>query len=163
MDLHRVAGLALLLLAVAAATRAEPDIARNELAAARARWAESGIDSYEIRFRDESCFCLFGPYYGPIRNVVWSGKLRTSYYEGERRDGYWHGRRVRIATSLRATVEDVFARVERLVSTAATGTYRVEYDPKFGFPVLVEFDDPAWEDEQWRLVSDGFKPLGSRR
>jgi hypothetical protein len=163
MRLYRLVSFALLLLLTVPVVGAEPGAARAELASARAKWAASGVDSYEIRFRDEKCFCLFGPYYGPIRNVVKAGKLQASYYEGERRDGYWYGRRVRIATGLRATVEDVFARVERLLTTAPEGTYRVAYDPTLGFPVLVEFDDPAWDDEQWRLVSDGFKSLGRRR
>jgi len=133
--------------------------AKAELAEAKTRWVSSGITSYEIRFRDESCFCLYGPYYGPIRNVVRSGKLKASYYEGVKRDGYRFGRKVRIVTALRATVEDVFLRVDRLVDTAPDGTYQVKYDPTYGFPVDINFDDPARDDEQWHLVTDGFKPL----
>jgi hypothetical protein len=140
------------------------DVAASEaLVAARAKWTASSINSYEIRFRDEACFCLFGPYHGPIRNVVRRGKLHVSYYEGERRDGYSHGRRVHIASNLRATVEDVFSMVESLLATAPEGAYRVEYDPTYGFPALVDFDDPTMDDEQWRLVADGFRPMSARR
>lgn len=164
MKLARISNLFLLMLLAVAwpASGADRHAAEAELAAARARWASAGVQSYEIRLRDEACYCLFGPYYGPIRNVVQAGTLKASYYEGERRDGYWPGRKVRIATQLRATVEEVFARVERLVAEAPQGTYRVEYEPTYGFPVVVEFDDPAWEDEQWRLVVDGFTPLRSK-
>lgn len=69
---------------------------------------------------------------------------------------------MRIASKLRATVADVFARVERLIASAPEGTYEVQYDATHGFPVRVAFDDPAWEDEQWRLIADGFKPARSK-
>lgn len=62
----------------------------------------------------------------------------------------------------RATISEVFARVERLIETAPEGSFRVLYDASYGFPTLVEFDDPDWEDEQSRLVADGFKPLFNR-
>jgi hypothetical protein len=163
MRLARLLGAFLLLSMALPAAGASREDAQAELSAALAKWRTAEIADYEIRVRDESCYCLYGPYYGPIRNVVEAGELRASYYEGERRDGYWHGRKVRIETRLRATVEDLFSRIERLIATAPDGSYRVEYDPKFGFPALVDFDDPGWEDEQWRLVTDGFKPARPRR
>ena len=154
-------GLIALLLTVCVFSAAgqDNDSARSELAAAHSRWISSGITDYEIRFQDVNCYCLFGPYYGPILNVVRSGKLKASYYEGATRDGYRFGRKVRIATVLRATVEDVFLRADRLVDTAPDGTYQIKYDPKYGFPTDINFDDPARDDEQWHLVTDGFKPL----
>jgi len=132
---------------------------RAELEANRAKWSAANIHDYEFRLRDEDCFCLFGPAYGPIRNVIRADKLQESIYEGERRDGYWRGRKVRIGVQTRATINEVFARVERLIETAAEGSFRVLYDASYGFPTLVEFDDPDMEDEQSRLVADGFKLL----
>jgi hypothetical protein len=57
-----------------------------------------------------------------------------------------------------ATVEDVFERARRLIESAPESNYRIEYDREWGFPIVVDFDNPDWEDEQWRLVADGFKP-----
>jgi hypothetical protein len=80
--------------------------ARRELAANRARWARHGIADYEFRLRDETCFCMYAAYYGPIRVIVRDGKIKKAIYEGERRDGYWPGRIVREKSELVATVED---------------------------------------------------------
>jgi hypothetical protein len=128
-----------------------------EFARNRSKWNAANIQNYEVRLRDEACWCLFGPAYGPIRNIIKSGRIHSSIYEGEKRDGYWPGRKVRIDVQTRATIEDVFARAALLIQNAPQGTFKVEYDPTYGFPVLIDFDDPEWEDEQWRLVVDGFK------
>jgi hypothetical protein len=148
--------LLLLALSVQAADR-DSELARLE--ANRAKWVEHGIDDYWVRLRDEACWCLYGPYYGPIRLLVRNGKIRKAIYHGERRDGYWPGRSVEVETALKATIEEVFENAKRVILTVPEGAYRIEYDKQFGFPMVIDVDRPDWEDEQWRLVVDGFKPL----
>jgi hypothetical protein len=146
-----------LALAVVPALALDKSDALAEFATNRAKWNAANIQDYEFRLRDKACWCQFGPAYGPIRNIVRSGRIQRAIYEGERRDGYWPGRKVHINVQTKATMEDVFARAARLIQKAPEGTFRVEYDSTYGFPILIDFDDPKWEDEQWRLVIDGFK------
>ena len=163
MKLLRSLAILVIVLAAFPAAGIDRVTATVELAAARAKWSSSQVTSYEVRFQDKSCWCLFGPYYGPIRNLVRSGRLKGSYYERERRDGYSFGRKVRIETPLRATVEDAFARVERLIASAPEGSFEVKYDAVYGYPTDIAFDDPKLDDEQWHMVADGFKPLPQGR
>ena len=150
-----------LALAVLPAWASDRKDAMAEFAVNRARWNAADIHDYEFRLRDETCWCQFGPAYGPIRNVVRSGLIQQAIYEGERRDGYWRGRRVQVDVQTKATIEDVFARAALAIEMAPEGALRVAYDSTYGFPVLIDFDDPAWEDEQWRLVADGFRLLSA--
>jgi hypothetical protein len=159
---HRTVMLAALMLATSPAWASDRENARLALEANRAKWSAANIHDYEFRLRDEDCYCLFGPEYGPIRNVVRADKLQLAIYEGERRDGYWRGRKVRIEVRTRATINELFARVDRLIETSPEGSFRILYDASYGFPTLVEFDDPDSDDEQSRLVADGFKPLFNR-
>jgi hypothetical protein len=133
----------------------------RELEANRQKWRRHAVTTYQFRLRDETCYCLYGPYYGPIRVSVKNGKVRKAVYEGERRDGYWYGRIVREKTHLVATVEDVFTQVEQLITSGAQGApYKIRYDRVYGFPTLVDVDNPPrMADAQWRLVVDGFKPM----
>jgi hypothetical protein len=135
----------------------------RELEANRQKWRRHAVTTYQFRLRDETCYCLYGPYYGPIRVIVKNGKVGKAIYEGERRDGYWYGRIVREKTHLIATVEDVFTRVEQLVTSGAEGApYKIRYDRVYGFPSLVDVDNPPrMADAQWRLVVDGFKPMSA--
>lgn len=127
------------------------------------KWRRHGIATYQFRLRDETCYCLYGPYYGPIRVMVKNGKVERAIYEGERRDGYWYGRSVREKTDLVATVEHVFARVKRLITSGAEGApYKIRYDRVHGFPTFVDVGNPPKvADAQWRLVVDGFKPMSA--
>ena len=163
MRVHRSLIAAVLALGVVPALALDNADALAEFATNRARWNAANIQDYEFRLRDEACWCHFGPAYGPTRNFIRSGRIRNAIYEGERRDGYWPGRKVRIDVQTKATIEDVFARAARLIQNAPEGTFTVEYDATYGFPVLIEFDDPKLEDEQWRIIIDGFKITSAGR
>jgi hypothetical protein len=134
---------------------------RRELEANRAKWKEHAVTAYELRLRDEACFCLHALGYGPFRVVVKQGKVIRAIYEGEMRDGYWPGRVISEETyektNLIATVEEVFARAERVLDSPDL-VYTIRYDPKYGFPTLIDVDNPKMSDAQWRLVVDGFRP-----
>jgi hypothetical protein len=94
--------------------------------------------------------------------VIKQGKVARASYEGERRDGYWPGRviskRTYEKTSLIATVEEVFARAERVIGSPDR-PHIIRYDPNYGFPTFIDVDNPPdMEDAQWRLVVDRFRP-----
>jgi hypothetical protein len=157
--------VALASLIVAASSRADKSSERRELQANRAKWDQHRVTGYEFRLRDEACFCNHALGYGPFRVVVTQGKVVRAIYEGERRDGYWQGRviskKIYEKTDLIATVEEVFARAEKIV-TLADRPHKIRYDPKYGFPMLIDVDNPpGWADAQWRLVVDGFRPTKS--
>lgn len=93
--------------------------------------------------------------------LVKQGKVVRAIYEGEKRDGYWPGRvipkQTYEKTALIATVEEVFARAERVLKVPDV-VYKITYDPKYGFPTLIDVDNPKMTDAQWRLVVDRFRP-----
>jgi Family of unknown function (DUF6174) len=101
----------------AAALCSDKAAEKRQLEINRSKWASHGIKSYQFRLRDETCSCMYGPYYGPIRVIVNDGEVTKAIYEGERRDGYWFGRIVREKTELIATVDEVFARAENLIKS----------------------------------------------
>jgi Family of unknown function (DUF6174) len=131
------------------------------LASNRAKWEQQHVTAYEVRLRDENCFCLYALGYGPIRVFVRQGMVVGAIYEGETRDGYWPGRvipkPIYEKTSLIATIEEVFARAEHVLK-APDLVYKITYDPKYGFPTLIDVDNPNMTDAQWRLVVDRFRP-----
>src|ERR1700726_2919750 len=84
--------LVVLALLPAAAFSGDRAAEERELRSNRAKWDSRSITSYELRLRDEACFCLHALGYGPFRVFVKQGKVNKAIYEGERRDGYWPGR-----------------------------------------------------------------------
>jgi hypothetical protein len=134
---------------------------QRELRLNRAKWEQHSITNYQFRLRDEACYCLHALGYGPFRVIVKQGRVARAIYEGEARDGYWPGRviskKIYEKTDLIATVEEVFARAEKIVSLADR-PHKIRYDPEYGFPTLIDVDNPPdMADAQWRLVVDGFR------
>jgi hypothetical protein len=104
---------------------------------------------------------LYGPYYGPLRVIVRDGRVERAIYEGEARDGFSFGDEVREKNGLERTVEDVFSNAEKIVSGSPPGTYRVEYDSQFGYPTLIDYQNPdaGTTHADWRLKADQLQPL----
>jgi Family of unknown function (DUF6174) len=128
------------------------------LDAARQQWSSLGITNYEITVADENCFCLYGPYYGPNRIIVRDGKISRVVYLGERRDGFRRGDSLTHKNALKYTVNKIFEQLEQTIRLMTANTkLDVEYDPKYGFPTLIDFDRPDWEDEQSRLIVTDFQ------
>jgi hypothetical protein len=131
----------------------------QRLEIARQQWTAFGISDYEITVADENCFCLYGPYYGPNRVTVRDGKISRVIYRGERRDGFRRGDNLTREKALKHTLDEVFDRLERTIRHMTANTIlTVEYDSEYGFPTLIDFDRPDWEDEQRRLVVSDFRP-----
>jgi hypothetical protein len=156
---------ALASLSVVASSAADKTSERIELQANRAKWEQHRITSYEFRLRDDDCFCLHALGYGPFHVLVRKGRVARAIYEGETRDGYWPGRviskKLYEKTILIATVEEIFARAERIISLADR-PHKIRYDSEYGFPTLIDVDNPpGWADAQWRLVVYAFRPRKS--
>jgi hypothetical protein len=123
----------------------------------RMRWRAQGLLDYDITIRDTNCFCNFGPYYGPVRVSVRRGRISRTVYLGETRDGYRAGARLSIETHLKRTVDQLFDDAERVISSSDSQAWlRVEYDATYGFPTVIAFDRPDWEDEQSRVEVTDF-------
>lgn len=130
----------------------------HRLEIARQQWSSLGIDDYEITVADENCYCLYGPYYGPNRVIVRGGRISRVVYQGESRDGFGRGDSLTREEALKHTVDEIFDRLEWTIRHMTANTILdVEYDPKYGFPALVDFDRPDWDDEQSRLVVSNFQ------
>src|SRR4051812_39541587 len=93
---------------------------QRELRLNRTKWEHCGITSYDIRLRDETCWCP-PPGRGPFRVSVKGGKITKVVYWGQKGGGYWPGRVVSKKeysdTELIATVEEVFARAEKVINS----------------------------------------------
>ena len=125
----------------------------------RQRWRAWGYVDYDVTLEETDCFCNFGPYYGPVRVSVRSGRLVRAVYLGATRDGYRAGARLSIDTGLKRTVEQLFDELERVVSGADSQAWvTVEYDRTYGFPTVFGFDRPDFADEQSRVVLTDFVP-----
>ncbi len=134
---------------------------QQELQLNRAKWDHRSITSYDIRLRDETCFCP-PPSRGPFRVNVKGGKVIKAVYEGQKGNGYWPGRVVSEKdydmNGLIATVEEIFLRAEKVIN-APDQPHKIRYDPEYGFPTLINVDNPPRiADAQWRLVVDEFRP-----
>src|ERR1041385_8643202 len=108
-----------LLLALIPATVWSRDKAAElrELRLNRTKWEHSGITSYDIRLRDETCWCP-PPSGGPFRVSVKGGKITRVVYWGQSGSGYWPGRVVpkkNYDIGDIATVEEIFARAEKVI------------------------------------------------
>jgi hypothetical protein len=136
----------------------------RELEFNRSKWKAQQISNYSITMEETDCYCLFGPYYGPIENTIRNGKIESAVYLGEVRDGYRPGDLVKIPTNLKRTVEQLFDDLERTILKATSNTkLQIEYDNKYGFPALVAYDRPDWHDDQSRVVVLKFKPARNPR
>jgi hypothetical protein len=145
----------------ATALRAEYEAER---ASQYARWKASGLQGYDLTLEDEACHCQFGPYYGPLRVSVRDGRVVRAIYLGPARDGYARGDRVRVDSHLKVTVEQLFELLERRIAGLGPGTHlTIAYDATWGFPTLIDFDQPDQEDEQSRLVVSDLVPVAPKR
>lgn len=140
---------ALLLLALALSGcsfgDAEPPLA---LEAARARWADAGVDAYRFTFA-RGCECA-QEWTGPFTVEVRDGAIVAATRRGVPLDP---------ADDALLTLDGVFAFA---VGALAADPYRFEatYDARYGFPerISVDYAERAVDDEIDLFVTD-FEPL----
>lgn len=148
-QVHRLLRLVLIVLAlscnVALAQVDDRAAQLRELDMQEAKWRAHAIADYTVTVEESACYCLYGPYYGPLRLLVRNGKVRKATYFGEVRDGYKPGDLVREDSQLKKTIDELFADLRRVASERAPGTTLiVEYDPTYGFPVLIDHRNPEF-------------------
>jgi hypothetical protein len=135
----------------------------EELDKNRDKWGAQGISSYKVTLEEQWCYCLFGPYYGPVRIIVKNGRIRRATYLGEARDGYFPGDILHIETPLRRTIDEIFEVLESTIRRASSeAIIRVEYDSELGFPSIIEYDNPHWHHDESRLVVTNFRARKTR-
>jgi hypothetical protein len=131
----------------------------RQLDAHEATWRAHAINDYTVTVEESACYCLYGPYYGPLRLLVRNGKLRKATYFGEVRDGYRPGDLVREDSGLKRTIDEIFADLRRMVAARRPDTtLLVEYDPTYGFPVLIDVRNTAISDGDSKLTVTDFSP-----
>lgn len=124
------------------------------------KWKSAELASYSFTAENKNCFCYFALDYGPVETIVKNRKISKVVYLGEARDGYKSGDEITSPTSLSQTILTFFNYTEERIKKA-TGNALIEvtYDPTFGFPTLIKFDRPDYEDDQSSVVIYGFKPM----
>lgn len=120
------------------------------------KWKNLEIYNYQLTVQDQTCWCMHAMGYGPIKNYIQGNNIIKSIYLGERRDGYRNGIKVKNKSSLEMTIEQVFQRARVIANKANANSYKITYDDKYGFPTIIDYDDPDMEDEQSRLVVSEF-------
>ena len=130
----------------------------EELKLNRDKWHSKNISDYDFTI-EQSCFCLYGPYYGPNRIRVRGGEITSVIYRGEKRDGFKPGDQLKRKSALKTTIDELFKDLEQTITLATENAkLQIEYDDEYGFPRLIEFDRPDWEDEEFRKVVSDFSP-----
>ncbi|MEL7025075.1 MAG: DUF6174 domain-containing protein [Pseudomonadota bacterium] len=125
---------------------------RLEYELAKARWDALEIDTYRIEV-EQSCFCLYGPYYGPNQIFVRNGTTRRVTYLGETRDGFQSGDSLTNEDAFKPTVNDLFAYVgDEIRGLGPDRVLSVNYHPEFGFPVRTERDDLRLSDSNVKIT-----------
>ena len=135
----------------------------------KAIWAANRLDDYHY-ILEKSCYCLYGPAYGPNIVRVRDGNVKSIIYRGERRDGFKSGDKLLGNAVLDYSIDELFEKVEKVLSGQSLISERfnqrevmenfaVTYDETFGFPVRISYDRLLTADEEYVVLLKGFKAL----
>ena len=142
MNPIRLAGLALLVVAMSCSDAVGPGHGVTDLAAARQRWRAQNLHTYAFTIQ-RSCFCAnIHPLYVLVLSDTVAGVL--DFETGE-----WVDRQ------LGETVEGLFTFIQNAIDRPAQ-VIRAEYDNAKGFPTEIDYDGAAQiaDDEIFYRVSD---------
>jgi uncharacterized protein DUF6174 len=142
MTPSRLAGLALLILAISCSDASGPELQVPGLNAARQRWRAQNLHTYAFTIQ-RSCFCAnVHPLYVLVLSDTVAGVL--DFQTGEEVD-----------RRLGETVEGLFTFIQNATDQSAQ-LIRAEYDPAKGFPTQIDYDGSAQiaDDEVTYQVSD---------
>lgn len=115
---------------------ADTPAARDDLEAARERWADAALEAYEMTLQ-RICFCPTPDYTGPFEVTVRDGKLASVVLNGAEVDD-----------ERGITVEGLFALIEEAYDRDAASVV-VEYDERMGHPTSLSIDyDVRMADEE---------------
>jgi len=124
----------------------------------REKWNSHGIDRYKLIVANETCWCLYAPYYGPNLVSVSDSEVRSVEYQGRDSKKFPFGTRLKKDKALSDSVEDLFKNIETRLAYAEDGYELVIiYDPEYGIPIVFDYDHSGIDDEQSRVVVREFK------
>jgi hypothetical protein len=150
MNLTRLAGFALLVVATACSDSTGPTRRITDLERARARWRAQNLHTYAFRLQ-RSCFCAnVDPLFVAVvdDHVVGVLDLETGEY---------------VDTRWGETVDDLFSFVETAIDQQAA-VIEVRYDVVKGFPAEINYDGAAGiADDELRLSADDVHPITPQR
>ena len=124
---------------------------RRALADARAHWASHDLTRYAYHVTASSSW-VGSVDVGEV--LVWGDEVTETIAPDLAPGDPFYPPRFGIQYG---TVERLFAVVESHPVQWMSATY----DPEFGFPTSIRFNDPTWIDEEWGLSIDGFRVLES--
>jgi len=142
---------------------------KAQLAERKTIWTANKPDNYSYILQ-QSCFCLYGPAYGPNAIKVQDGSVKSIIYRGETRDGFKSGDKLSENGVLNYTIDELFERIERVLSGQNLNperyknreiieNFNVSYDDEFGFPIRISYDRVLTADEEYVILLEGFKLL----
>jgi len=112
-----------------------------QLKQARETWDALKIHQYNMTIVQD-CDCVFAEYYGPNRVSTWRGNVAKVVYEGNDREGLHRGDVLTRKNALKLSVNDVFTLLEeRLQFLTPDQVLAVNYDPLYGFPTFVYWNN----------------------
>lgn len=127
-----------------------------------AKWRNVGIKSYAFRLHFTGHIPLVGPLPAArvqVRNgVVVDSKLLGPL--GRLRAGSQAPRDPYVAQYFRMTVDELFAEAADSIEYArahSRATLHITYDPKFGFPDLIDVEDPDTSDADGEYLVKEFE------
>lgn len=130
----------------------------KELSENRVKWESLGLGDYTIRI-EKSCWCLFGPAYGPNKIEVARSELQRATYLDESRDGFRSGQVLKPGVGTQYTINTLFEMLERRIGlTTGNALWEIEYNDTYGFPERIKFDRPDMFDEEYEIRVSDFSP-----
>lgn len=134
------------------------EVQRDELAAARARWAEANIDSYSYVI-NLFCECGTASQLRAVRMTVRDGVVASRLYESND-----PAQRTPAPESIFGpydTVEELFTAIENSIGNNAD-VLNVVYHPTLGVPTLLQYDpDSGDADDHLVFEVAGFAEITS--
>lgn len=131
-----------------------------------AKWKALRPDHYKYIIA-KSCYCLYGPSYGPNEIEVRDDVVVRVTYRGEERDGFHSGQKISDPRATDYSIEQLFERAITALEYAKPNEpnerrrgvprFLIEYDKLYYFPKKVAFDNPSTADEEWVIVVENMR------
>lgn len=124
----------------------------------------------------KTCFCFDAPTYGPNEIEIKNGEIIRITYRGETRDGFKAGDSLIDESATAYTIDELFAKANEIVSGKRRSSiarirsqnsedrkvnrrFLIEFDPIYGFPKRLGYDEDIVADEEWSILIENFKVI----
>ena len=139
----------------------------GEVEQAYKAWQNNAPNHYSYVIA-QSCYCLYGPAYGPNEIEVKAGEVVRVTYRGETRDGFRSGDSLEGENAiLNESIDGIFERLIKSIDTPHSiggvkrpyppSRYSIEYESTYGFPVKTAYEDKSRSHGEWVLIVQDFK------